>query len=169
MRYTPLTARRTLRRPIRPGRLTLPGAVVLLACLAHTPALADAGTGYRSGDTGYDDGYIHRDHDDDDDDHDDDDGYRRGDDRRGDARPNRHGDGHDHDLARRLLEAGEIRSLVEIMAIVSPHLGGRMIDTEFEREDGRYVYEIKVVTPNGRLREVYVDAASGAIVKVEDD
>jgi uncharacterized membrane protein YkoI len=40
---------------------------------------------------------------------------------------------------------------------------------EFERKRGRYVYEFKVVTSTGKLREVYVDAMTAEIVKSEDD
>jgi uncharacterized membrane protein YkoI len=90
-------------------------------------------------------------------------------DRRDDDAGYRRGHGHDHDRARRLLERGDIRPLSEILARVEGDLPGRIIATEFEREDGIYVYEFKVVDPAGRVREVYVDAATGTLLKVEDD
>ncbi|SDE74370.1 PepSY domain-containing protein [Rhodospira trueperi] len=77
--------------------------------------------------------------------------------------------GHDHDRARRLLERGDIQPLSDILARVRDDLPGRIIATELEREDGAYVYEFKVVDSAGRVREVYVDAATARVLKVEDD
>jgi len=78
-------------------------------------------------------------------------------------------DDDDHDQARRAFREGQVRSLSDILATVKDQLGGEVIDVGFEREGSRYVYEIKVLDASGRLREVYVDAASGEIMKVEDD
>jgi len=38
-------------------------------------------------------------------------------------------------------------------------------------DDGRYVYEVEAVAPNGRLVEISIDAATGAILDrdYEDD
>ena len=78
-------------------------------------------------------------------------------------------DDRDHERARRALEEGRARPLAEILEAVRGRLDGEVIGVEFDREDGRYVYEFKVVGSDGRLREVYVDALSAEILKVEDD
>lgn len=78
-------------------------------------------------------------------------------------------DRHDHDRARRALREGRARPLAEILERTGAELGGEVIGVEFERENGRYVYEFKVVTPTGRLREVYVDALTAEILKSKDD
>jgi len=75
----------------------------------------------------------------------------------------------DHDAARRALERGEVLPLSEILAIVGRDLEGHVIEVEFETKDERHVYEFKLITEGGRLVEVYVDAASGEIVKVKED
>jgi uncharacterized membrane protein YkoI len=75
----------------------------------------------------------------------------------------------DHERARRALEEGRARPLAEILEVVQDRLDGEVIGVEFDREDGRYVYEFKVIAPDGRLREIYVDALSAEILKVEDD
>jgi uncharacterized membrane protein YkoI len=75
----------------------------------------------------------------------------------------------DHDLARRALREGKVRPLADILAMVKDRLDGKIIEVRFEREDGRYVYEIKVLNASGHLREVNVDAASGEIIKIEGD
>ena len=75
----------------------------------------------------------------------------------------------DHDLARRLLEEGRIRPLAEVVAAVEAKVPGKMLEVEFELEHGVYIYEIKMLRADGRVQEVEVDAASGTILKVEDD
>ena len=75
----------------------------------------------------------------------------------------------DSDRAYRALQRGEVRPLTEILATIGPALDGEIVGVEFDREDGRWVYEFEVITPGGRLLEVYVDAATGALLKTEDD
>ncbi|MXN63622.1 peptidase M4 [Stappia sp. GBMRC 2046] len=75
----------------------------------------------------------------------------------------------DHERARHALEKGEVRPLADILDSVGGDLGGKLVGVDFEREDGRYVYEFKVITPSGRLREVYVDANTAQILKSEDE
>lgn len=76
---------------------------------------------------------------------------------------------YDHERARRAVEAGLALPLAELLDRLGDRLGGEVVGIEFERERGQYVYEFKVITPTGRLQEVYVDAASAEIVKIEDD
>ena len=73
----------------------------------------------------------------------------------------------DQRRAREAVLAGEIRPLAEILQRVQPQLGGEVIATELEREHGRWVYEFKVLRPDGRLVEWYVDARDGSVLKTE--
>jgi uncharacterized membrane protein YkoI len=75
----------------------------------------------------------------------------------------------DHDRAMEALQQGRVRPLAEILAEVQQDLGGQVVGVEFDDEEGVYVYEFRVVTDAGRLREVYVDATSGQILKFEED
>lgn len=79
------------------------------------------------------------------------------------------GDSDDHDLARRLLSEGRILPLAEVVAGVRTQAPGEMLEVEFEFEEGAYVYEIKILRPDGRVQEVEADAATGKILKIEDD
>lgn len=78
-------------------------------------------------------------------------------------------DDDDHDAARRAREAGAVLPLAALQERVRAELGGRIVGVEFEREDGRYVYEFRVLMPDGRLREVEVDARTGAVRAGEDE
>jgi len=73
----------------------------------------------------------------------------------------------DHDEARRAVEEGHTRPLAEILDVLGDQLGGKVVGVEFEAEGNRYIYEFKVITPSGDLREVYVDAATGQILEGE--
>lgn len=78
---------------------------------------------------------------------------------------------HDHDRARAALERGEIRPLHVILPGVEDRFDARLLEVELEREEGRLVYEMELITPAGRIVEVLVDAASGDVLEhaFEDD
>ena len=72
---------------------------------------------------------------------------------------------HDHDRAREALRRGDVLPLAELLVAVESRFGGRVIEVEFERDDGRYVYEFEIATASGRLQEVTIDAATGAVLE----
>ncbi|WP_058553448.1 PepSY domain-containing protein [Thiohalocapsa sp. ML1] len=76
---------------------------------------------------------------------------------------------HDHDRARAALARGEVRPLAEILTVVHAAMPGDIVEVELEREHGRWVYELKVITPDGRRLEVLVDAATGTVLEHEED
>ncbi len=63
--------------------------------------------------------------------------------------------------------AGEIKPLSEVLAIARARIPGEVVKIELEREDGIWVYEIKILTPNGRRREVEINARTLAIIKID--
>jgi uncharacterized membrane protein YkoI len=78
-------------------------------------------------------------------------------------------DDDDRDQASRAVAEGRALPLAEILNRLGGQLGGEVIGLEFKRKDGRFVYKFKVATPTGKLREVSVDAMTGAIVKSKED
>jgi uncharacterized membrane protein YkoI len=72
----------------------------------------------------------------------------------------------DHDRARKALMEGKIRPMREITAALASHLGGEVlvVEAELKKAGETYIYEFKVLTPDGRIRDVSVDAASGQIM-----
>lgn len=74
-----------------------------------------------------------------------------------------------HDDARRALQSGLVRPLEDILAEIRRNFPGEVIEIEFEQEDGRYIYEIEMIRPDGRVIEVTMDAKSMAVITVEDD
>jgi uncharacterized membrane protein YkoI len=75
----------------------------------------------------------------------------------------------DHERARAALERGEVLPLAIILERLQGVIDGDVIATEFERDDGRWIYEIEYIDRDGRIVELEVDAADGRILKREVD
>ncbi len=73
----------------------------------------------------------------------------------------------DHDQARAALEAGQIRPITEILTKASAEAPGDVVEIELEREKGRWVYELKIIAPDGRLLEVEMDASDASLIEVK--
>lgn len=74
------------------------------------------------------------------------------------ATPSRADD--DHMRARAARQAGEIRPLTEIIAAVRRDNPGEIVEIELEHEHGRWIYEVKILTPQGEIRRLDYDARS---------
>lgn len=75
---------------------------------------------------------------------------------------------HERDEMRHAVERGEIRSLADILAALHGKLPGEVAGVEIEHEDGRWLYEFRVVDSKGRLFEVYVDARTATIERIKE-
>jgi len=74
-------------------------------------------------------------------------------------------DEEDQERARHAVESGQAMPLSKVLNAVSAKVEGEVVGIEIDRENGRYVYEIKVITPSGQLREMLVDALTAEILK----
>lgn len=79
------------------------------------------------------------------------------------------GAGGDQDRARAAVAAGERLPLSRILAMVQAQVGGRVLAIELDDDDGREVYEIDILAGDGRVFELKVDPATGAILEQELD
>lgn len=75
----------------------------------------------------------------------------------------------DQDAALEALQRGEVRPLAEILRQLQSKIAGEIVETEFENKKGIWIYELKIISPSGRMREIEVDAANGRILRTEDD
>jgi len=72
--------------------------------------------------------------------------------------------------ARRLVERGQLRPLAEILAAIRKEFGGTVIEVELEREgSGTYVYEIEILSADGRVLELEYDGRTGKLIKLEEE
>lgn len=75
----------------------------------------------------------------------------------------------DNDCAREALARGEILPLSSILAVVEREVSGRVIEIDLDRDNGRYVYDVEVLARDGRLVELSIDAATGAVLDRDED
>lgn len=75
--------------------------------------------------------------------------------------------GHDHDRARRAVEDGRILPLKDILARAESAYPGQLIEAELEDDDDPMVYEIKILTKDGRLMRLLYDARTGDLLKAK--
>ncbi len=74
---------------------------------------------------------------------------------------------HDEDLARQALEAGEVIALDQILAALGNTMPGEISGIELEREQGIWIYEFKIISPDGQMLQIRVDAKTGIPIKPE--
>ena len=74
----------------------------------------------------------------------------------------------DQDIARQALQRGEVLPIARILELVAQHQRGDVIEVQLDERRGRLEYEIRILTPQGRVRELVLDARTGAFVRFED-
>ncbi|MFV3416310.1 PepSY domain-containing protein [Pseudomonas nitroreducens] len=79
-----------------------------------------------------------------------------------------------HDLSQdealRLSKEGVIRPFEEILpAALGRYPGSRLLEAELEKEHNTYIYEVELLTTEGVVRELELDARDGRILKDKED
>ncbi len=75
----------------------------------------------------------------------------------------------DYEFARQAVERGEILPLAEALARLQDQHPGRVVEVELEQDDDMLIYEVELVTRDGRLIEVEIDATTGQILALDED
>lgn len=75
----------------------------------------------------------------------------------------------DHDQALALTEQGVILPLQSLIADALRRYPGRFLEAELERDDGRYIYELEIVTRDRRVIDLEYDAVTGTLLDVDID
>lgn len=73
----------------------------------------------------------------------------------------------DHDRARSAVEAGEVRSLGQILPGVRSRFPGRVLDAKLQQRKGAWLYRLKILNRDGKVTKVTVDARTGAVLKAK--
>jgi uncharacterized membrane protein YkoI len=71
----------------------------------------------------------------------------------------------EQDRARAALQAGQVLPLATVLARLEREQAGQVLEVELEHEDGRWIYEVKLLQAGGRLMKLELDAATGAVLK----
>ena len=65
---------------------------------------------------------------------------------------------------RQLREAGKILPIEKILEQARAAQPGQIVEVELDREDGQYVYEVKLIDDGDRVHKLELDAASGDVL-----
>lgn len=76
--------------------------------------------------------------------------------------------GNEQEKARQAVQSGEIRPLDDILKGVRRRVDGRVLDATLDDRGGEWVYWVKVLGPDGRVRLVRVDGRSGKVLGVTE-
>lgn len=69
------------------------------------------------------------------------------------------------DRVRAAVQAGEVLPLPELLARLQRTHPGQVLEVELERDDGRWVYEVKLLQAGGRLLKLELDGRTAAVLK----
>lgn len=72
------------------------------------------------------------------------------------------------DAMRRAVESGDAMPLSQILPKLRSRIAGDVTGVDVERQRGRWRYEFRIIGLDGRVRDVYVDARSGEIERIEE-
>ena len=74
------------------------------------------------------------------------------------------------DEALALRQQGVILPLEQLLQqAMARHPGSRLLEAELEKKHGQYAYEVELVTTDGVVREIKLDASTGVLIKDEED
>lgn len=70
----------------------------------------------------------------------------------------------DHNRARHALQAGEVLPLGKVLQRLEREHPGQVMEVELEQEEGRWIYEVKLLQPQGELVKLKLDARTAALL-----
>ncbi len=70
-----------------------------------------------------------------------------------------------HELARQALEQGRVLPLRTVLEKIERDYQGQALKVEFEQDDGRFLYKIRLLQSDGRMVKLKVDAVDGKVLE----
>lgn len=73
----------------------------------------------------------------------------------------------DHDRARQAVQSGQVLPLPlpAVLEQLAREVPGQGLEVELERDDGRWIYEIKLLQTGGQLVKLKVDAQTAQVLR----
>ena len=62
---------------------------------------------------------------------------------------------------------GQVLPLATVLGKLAHEAPGQVLKVEFEREDGRFIYEIRLLQNDGRMAKLKVDAVDGRVLSIK--
>ena len=76
-------------------------------------------------------------------------------------------DDSDHELARDALQQGRVLPLRQVLDKIEREYQGQVLKVEFEHDDGRFLYEIRLLQQDGRMAKLKIDAVDGRVLQIK--
>lgn len=73
----------------------------------------------------------------------------------------------DHYQSRRAFQAGEVMPLRTLLDKIEKDYPGQVLEVELEREQQQWYYEVKMLSDEGRLQKLIVDAKTGEVMGIK--
>ncbi|MDO9092129.1 MAG: PepSY domain-containing protein [Rubrivivax sp.] len=73
----------------------------------------------------------------------------------------------DHERARAAVQAGEVLPLATLLERLQRTHPGQVLELELERDNGRWIYEVKLLQANGQLMKLELDASTAQVLQVK--
>ena len=70
----------------------------------------------------------------------------------------------DHERARAAVEAGEVMPLAKVLERLAATHPGQVLEVELERDEGRWLYEVRLLHRDGRLMKLKLDARTAKVL-----
>lgn len=74
----------------------------------------------------------------------------------------------DHDRARDAVQAGQVLPLKTVLERLEREHPGQVLEVELERDDGRWIYEVKLLQPGGQRVKLKLDARTAELIQRKD-
>ncbi|NML18554.1 PepSY domain-containing protein [Azohydromonas caseinilytica] len=71
----------------------------------------------------------------------------------------------DHESARDAVQSGQALALPVLLERLQRTYPGQVLELELERDDGRWVYQVKLLQPGGQVVKLAVDARTAEVLK----
>ena len=71
----------------------------------------------------------------------------------------------DHERATRAVREGQILPLQQVLDSLLRDHPGTVLEVELERDDGRWIYEVKLLRPDGQLDKFKLDGKTAAVLR----
>ena len=71
----------------------------------------------------------------------------------------------DHERALQAVQSGQVLPLTKVLSLLEKAHPGQVLEVELESEGQVWLYEIKLLQPDGRLTKLKIDARTGQILK----
>ncbi len=72
----------------------------------------------------------------------------------------------DQDGARQAVKRGDAAPFATILVKAQPHIHGEIVGQKLEQHQGVWLYEFRVVAPDGHMQYLHFDARTGRAVEV---